>query len=128
LHERVRMKTSVLFLGATFLGVACIGCGGTLHHNDCTITAFVTPLTAISDHLAAPPDDQVQFATVSNVSGNCPLTPDTLGTWSTSAPGNTSIDSTGLAKCLGATTTPATISNSGTVRGVRFASATLTCR
>jgi hypothetical protein len=51
-----------------------------------------------------------------------------LGTWSTSAPGNTSIDSTGLAKCLSATTTPAIISNSGTVRGKKFASATLTCR
>ena len=127
MHERVRMKTSVLFLGATFLIVAC-SCGGTLHHNDCIITAVVTPLSAISDHLAAPPDDEVQFAAISNVSGNCPLTPDTLGTWSTSAPGNTSIDSTGLAKCLGATTTPATISNSGTVRGVRFSSATLTCR
>jgi len=121
------MKNSVLFPAAIFLGLACVGCGGTLH-NDCTITAFVSPISAISDHLAAPPDDQVQFATVSNVSGNCPLTPDTLGTWSTSAPGNTSIDSTGLAKCLGATTTPATISNSGTVRGVRFSSATLTCR
>jgi hypothetical protein len=122
------MKSSVLFPAAIFLGVACVGCGGTVHHNDCTITAFVSPISTISDHLAAPPDNQVQFATVSNVSGNCPLTPDTLGTWSTSAPGNTSIDSTGLAKCLGATTTPATISNSGTVRGVRFSSATLTCR
>jgi hypothetical protein len=118
----------LFFSAATFLSVACAGCGGTLNHNDCTITAFVTPISAISDHLAAPPDDEVQFATVSNVSGNCPLTPDTVGTWSTSAPGNTSIDSTGLAKCLAATTTPATISNSGTVRGVRFTSATLTCR
>ena len=128
MHERVRMKSSVSFPATIFLSVWCIGCGGTLHHNDCTITAVVTPLSAISDHLAAPPDDEVQFAAISNVSGNCPLTPDTLGTWSTSAPGNTGIDSTGLAKCLGATTTPATISNSGTVRGVRFTSATLTCR
>jgi hypothetical protein len=122
------MKNSLLFLAAILLIVSCIGCGGTLHHNDCTITAVVTPISAISDHLAAPPDDEVQFATVSNVSGNCPLTPDTVGTWSTSAPGNTSIDSTGLAKCLSSTMTPATISNSGTVRGVRFSSATLTCR
>lgn len=121
------MKTSVFFLAAIFLIVACIGCGGA-PQNSCNITAFVAPLSAISDHLAAPPDDEVQFALVSSVSGECPLTPDTLGTWSTSAPGNTSIDSTGLAKCLGATTTPATISNSGTVRGRKFASATLTCR
>jgi hypothetical protein len=122
------MKKPVLFLAATVLTAVSVGCGGTLHQNDCNITAIVTPISAISDHLAAPPDDQVQFATVSNVSGNCPLAPDTLGTWSSSAPGNTSIDSTGLAKCLGATTKPATISNSGTVRGVRFTSATLTCR
>jgi hypothetical protein len=121
------MKTSVVFLAATLLSVACIGCGGA-PRNSCNITAIVTPLSAISDHNAAPPDDQVQFATVSSVTGNCPLIADTLGTWSTSAPGNTSIDSTGLAKCLSATTTPAIISNSGTVRGKKFASATLTCR
>ncbi|MBZ5494088.1 MAG: hypothetical protein LAO76_24460 [Acidobacteriia bacterium] len=121
------MKTSLLFLAAILLGVSCVGCGG-VPQNNCNITAIVAPISAISDHLAAPPDDEVQFATVSSVSGNCPLTPDTIGTWSTSAPGNTSIDSMGLAKCLSATTTPATIRNSGTVRGIKFASATLTCR
>ncbi|HET8889871.1 MAG TPA: hypothetical protein VFQ41_13290 [Candidatus Angelobacter sp.] len=121
------MKNSVFFLAAIFLGVSCIGCGGS-PQNSCNITAIVTPLSAISDHLAAPPNNQVQFSTSSTVSGNCPLIADTLGTWSTSDPGNTSIDSTGLAKCLGATTTPATISNSGTVRGRKFTSATLTCR
>lgn len=122
------MKTSVLFLAVIFLSVFAIGCGGSTTRNSCFITAIVTPLSAISDHNAAPPDDQVQFATISSVSGNCPLIPDTLGTWSTSAPGNTSISDTGLATCLGATTTPATISNSGTVRGRKFISATLTCR
>lgn len=121
------MKTLLLFLAGIFLSVSFTGCGGA-PQNSCNITAIVSPLSAISDHLAAPPDDQVQFATVSSVSGNCPLIADTVGTWSTSAPGNTSIDSTGLAKCLGATTTPATISNSGTVRGRKFISATLTCR
>jgi hypothetical protein len=121
------MKTLLLFLAAIFLSVVSAGCGGS-PQNSCNITAIVSPLSALSDHLAAPPDDQVQFATVSSVSGDCPLVPDTVGTWSTSAPGNTSIDSTGLAKCLGATTTPATISNSGTVRGREFISATLTCR
>jgi hypothetical protein len=122
------MKTSVLFLALIFLSVFGIGCGGSTTRNDCFITAIVTPLSAISDHNAAPPDDQVQFATLSSVSGNCPLIADTVGTWSTSAPGNTSISSTGLATCLSATTTPATISNSGTVRGRKFSSATLTCR
>jgi len=121
------MKTSLVFLAATLVSVACAGCGGS-STNDCFITASVVPGSAISDHLAAPPNNQVQFTALSSVSGKCPLTPDTLGSWSTSAPGNTSIDSTGLAKCLGATATPATISNSGTVRGVKFTSATLTCR
>jgi len=121
------MKTLLLFLAAIFLSAACAGCGGT-PQNSCNITAIVTPSSAISDHLAAPPNNQVQFATVSNVSGNCPLIADTLGTWSTTDPGNTSIDSNGLATCLGATTTPAAISNSGTVRGRKFVSATLTCR
>jgi hypothetical protein len=121
------MKKSVVFIAATFLTAASAGCGGA-PQNGCTVTAIVTPLSAISDHNAAPPDNQVQFALVSSVSGNCPLIPDTLGTWSTSAPGNTSIDSTGLAKCLSATSTPAIISNSGTVRGKKFTSATLACR
>ena len=118
---------NLLFLAAIVLSTACAGCGGT-PQNTCNITAVVTPLSAISDHLAAPPDNQVQFVAVSNVSGNCPLVADTLGTWSTSDPGNTTINGSGLATCLGATTTPATISNSGTVHGRKFTSATLTCR
>src|SRR5207248_6395551 len=121
------MKISVLFLATIFLTLVSIGCGGS-SSNDCFITANVTPLSAISDHNAASPGNQVQFSTSSTVTGNCPLIADTLGTWSTSDPGNTSISGAGLATCLGATTTPATISNSGTVRGRKFTSATLTCR
>jgi len=121
------MKGSVLFVAAIFLTVVCTGCGGS-STNNCLITANVVPASAISDHNAAPPGNQVQFSTSSTVSGNCPLIADTLGSWSTSDPGNTSISGAGLATCLSATTTPATISNSGTVRGIRFTSATLTCR
>ena len=121
------MKTSLLFLAIIFLSVLWTGCGGSMR-NDCFITASVVPASAISDHNVPSPNNQVQFAADSNVRGNCPLIPDTLGAWSTSAPGNTSISGTGLATCLSATTTPATISNSGTVRGQKFTSATLTCR
>jgi hypothetical protein len=121
------MKTSLVFLAAFFLNVACAGCGGT-PQNSCNITAMVAPASATADHNLASPGNKVQFAAVSSVSGNCPLAPDTLGTWSTSASGNTSIASTGLATCLGATTTPATISYSGTVHGRGFKSAALTCR
>jgi len=121
------MKTSLVFLAAILVSVACAGCGGS-STNNCLITANVVPASASADHNLASPGNQVQFSTSSSVSGNCPLTPDMQGSWSTSAPGNTSIDSTGLAKCLGATATPATISNSGTVHGVKFTSATLSCR
>lgn len=121
------MKISFVFPAAIFLTLVSIGCGGS-SSNSCFITAIVTPASATADHNAASPGNQVQFSTSSTVSGNCPLIADTLGTWSTSDPGNTSISGAGLATCLSATTTPATISNSGTVRGRKFTSATLTCR
>lgn len=120
-----------MFLSVIFLGASCIGCGGSMS-NSCIITANVTPASAIADHNLASPGNQVQFSTTSTVTGNCPLIADTLGTWSTSDPGNTSISNqvatAGLATCLGATTTPATISNSGTIRTKGFTPATLTCR
>jgi hypothetical protein len=125
------MKTSVLILAVIFLGASCIGCGGTMS-NSCVITANVIPASAIANHNLASPANQVQFSTTSSVTGNCPLGPDMLGTWSTSDPGNTSISnqagSAGLATCLGATTMPATISNSGTIRGKGFTPATLSCQ
>ncbi len=121
------MKFRLLFLAMILFSILCAGCGGT-PQNTCNITAIVTPSNAIADHNVPSPGNQVQFSTSSTVSGTCPLLPDTLGAWSTSDPGNTSISSTGLATCLAATTTPATISNSGTVHGRTFTSATLTCR
>src|ERR1700747_3363683 len=121
------MRAPALFLAITVLSAFCTGCGGSVN-NTCTITANVIPASATADHAVSPPGNQVQFSTSATVSGNCPLIPDTLGTWSTSDPGNTSISGTGLATCLSATTTPATISNRGTVRGTKFTSATLTCR
>ena len=48
------MKTSVLLLAVIFLSVSGIGCGGSTISNSCVITAIVTPLSAISDHNAAP--------------------------------------------------------------------------
>ena len=124
------MKTSGLFLAVVFLGVCCIGCGGAVSNN-CIIMANVTPASAIADHHLTSPANQVQFSTIGNATGDCPMQPDMVGTWSTSDPGNTSISnqagSVGLATCLGATTTPATIRNSGTIRGKAITSATLTC-
>jgi hypothetical protein len=111
-----------------FCGLMISGCGGSTQ-NSCTITANVAPAGAMADHTLAPPGNQVQFAAQSDAVGNCPLAPDILGTWATSDTTNTSINQQGLATCLNATTTPATISNSGVVRSTKaFTPATLTCR
>lgn len=119
------MKTQLSALALLLSGVA--GCGGS--QNSCTITATISPASATADHALAPPGNQVQFMTQSSAAGNCPLTPDVLGTWATSDSTNTSINQQGLATCLNATTTPATITNNGMVRGIKgFTPATLACR
>src|SRR5215472_3349955 len=112
--------------------VACAllvtGCGTSPAQTSCTITANVTPVNATADHNATPPGNQMQFALNTDVQGTCPAAADVAGTWSTSDPANTSVNQQGLATCLGATTKPATISNSGMVRHVKsFAPAALTC-
>jgi len=119
------MKIYYVALCCVVLGA---GCGGSTQ-NSCTITANVIPASGSADHALAAPGNQVQFATQSSVAGNCPLAPDTKGTWATSDTTNTSIDQQGLASCLSATPSPATITNSGVVRRVKsFTPATLTCR
>jgi hypothetical protein len=103
-----------------------VACGGSA--NTCTIDAVIVPSGAT---VTTPPGGSAQFSLKSSVSGNCPLAPDRLGTWSTSDPNNTSIDAQGVATChvmtAGSAPVVATISNSGTVRGHQFMTATLTC-
>jgi hypothetical protein len=98
----------------------------------CTINTAIIPPNATADHSAAMPGNQVQFSLASTVKGFCPLMPDRIGVWSTSDPVNTTISNQaptqGLATCLNATPTSATISNSSTVRGHVFPSATLVCK
>ena len=100
----------------------------------CTITAIVSPATATADHTVAAPGNQVTFTASSTVTGNCPLTPDTLGSWSTSDPTNTTVTANSqsptqaVATCRNVTPAPATISYSGTVRGRAFANASLACK
>lgn len=102
--------------------------------NTCTITAAVTPATSTADHTLSPPGNQAQFTASSTVTGNCPLTPDFLGSWSTSDSINTTLTTNtqnplqAAATCRNAAPTPATIGYSGTVRGHAFTSATLTCK
>lgn len=106
-------------------------CCGT-SSDTCVITASITPQNPTADHNAAAPGNQVQFSLLSSVKGNCPLTPDFVGVWSTSDPVNTTISNQvptqGVATCLNATATPATISNSSTVRTKTYPSTTLVCR
>jgi len=90
------------------------------------------PPNATADHTAAAPGDQVQFSTTATVTGPgvCPQFV-TGGVWTTSDAVNTAISNQpatqGLATCLNATPSPATITYTGTIFGVRFKPATLTC-
>ena len=102
--------------------------------NTCTITAAVTPASVTADHTLAAPGNQAQFAASSTVTGNCPLTPDFLGSWSTSDAVNTFLTTNAqnplqvTATCRNAAPNPATISYSGSTRGHSFTAATLTCK
>ena len=122
---RPRLLPLVLLCG---LMAAC----GYSATDTCMITTRITPPNATADHNAAEPGNQAQFSRASTVKGNCPLTPDFAGVWSTSDPGNTTISNQaptqGLATCLNATPTPATISNTSTIRGHAFPSVTLVCK
>ncbi len=119
--------------GAMLLFMLLSNCGAVATKNEtCTMVANVLPASATADHSAARPGNMVQFVANSSVTGNCPLTPDRIGTWSTSDPANSTISNQpggGLAVCLNATPTPATITYSGLLRGrVGFTPATLTCK
>ena len=102
--------------------------------NSCSISTSISPTTATADHAAAPPGNQAHFILSDSISGNCPLTPDSIGTWSTSDPTDTTLKTVTAqpevnvtATCVNAASAPVTISNSSTIRGKPFPSATLTC-
>jgi hypothetical protein len=122
------MQTALGMSVVLVLVASSLSCGGS--GNSCNVTAMITPASASADPSAAPPGNQVQFSLKSSVSGNCPLIADTQGVWSTSDTAITSISQQGLAICTTVlpTSIQATISNSGTVTGHQFKSATLTCQ
>jgi len=128
------MKLTLCFLVGMLFGALLLSCGGvtTVSGGGCPITASVVPSTAMANHTAAPPGNQVQFSTSFKVNGPgiCPLIV-TAGSWTTSDPVNTSISNQpatqGLATCLNATPTPATIGYTGEISGQPFTPATLTC-
>ena len=114
------------------LGCAWLAACGGISNDACVITTSITPPNAAADHNATVPGNEVQFSLSSAVRGNCPLTPDFIGVWSTSDPVNTAISNQapteGLATCLNATPAPATISNSSAVRGHTYLPVTLMCK
>ena len=124
--------TRAIRLAGEALSCLLLGSCGAVAREPCTITAAVIPASATADHRLPPPGNLVQFSAASTVTGNCPLMPDHMGSWSTSDAVNTSISNQpstrGLAMCLDATPTPATVAYSGTVRGRAFTPATLTCK
>jgi hypothetical protein len=123
------MKRTLWLLGVMLSSAFLASCG--MSRVTCTIIAAVTPMNATADVTAPAPGNQVQFSISSKVEGNCPLVADQIGSWSSSDTVNTTISNQaptqGLATCLSAAS-PATISNTGTVRGRTITPATLTCR
>lgn len=117
-----------LQVSCIFLATLCAGAA----NDSCSITTVITPLSASADHSAPAPGNQVRFVLASSVKGNCPMIPDSRGTWTTSDPENTTIsndpNTAGLAVCLHATPNPVTIGNSSRVRGQAYPSATLVCK
>jgi hypothetical protein len=123
------MKRAFWLIGVVLFWLFLAGCGG--YGNTCSVTAAITPSNSSADHGATAPGNQVQFSIKSTVTGNCPLVPDQGGVWSTSDSLNTTISNQaptqGLATCLNATSSPVTITESGTVRGHTIAPASLAC-
>ena len=109
--------------------VGFLGCGAVSHTENCSILAAlkVSPQQGTADHTAIPPGNQVSFAAVPVAQPGCAL-PEIVpypATWSTSDPVNTSIGATtGLATCINATSTPATITATA---GGTSGTATLSC-
>jgi hypothetical protein len=121
------MRTEPWLLPQVLLCASMAACGGT-SNDTCVINTGITPPNATADHATAP-GNEVQFSLSSTVKGNCPLMADFVGVWSTSDPVNITISNQaptqGLATCLNATQTPATISNSSTIPGHAFPTTTL---
>jgi len=130
MDTRLRLRPFLFSCTILFFCGLMTACGTS---STCAINTATLPLNATANHNVAPSGNQAQFALKSSVVGNfCPATPDFIGVWSTSDSVNTAISNQagtqGLATCLSATPTPATISNSSSVRGKTFPSAKLVCQ
>jgi hypothetical protein len=114
---RRTVAVACLLSAALFL----LSCSGNASFNGCTTSIQIDPNPASADHSLAPPGNQVTFtATYVREGDRCPLVATVIGdvdaTWTTSDGVNTSIlnqktsvGTNGLATCVHATPTPATI-------------------
>lgn len=127
----VLVLTSIMFIWIT-------GCGG--HSQpDCTVVLGLTvaPQTATADHLAASPGNKISFVGSNSIVPGCIPTPVPLRLdlhWSVSDSANVTIGNTqnvdyGVATCIHATPSPATVTATGTNRlGTTISgTATLSC-
>ena len=118
----------------TIFSFALASCGGGTM-SSCNISTSIVPMNATADHTAASPGNQATFSVSFKVSGRCPMIPDSSGIWSTPDPNDVSLNNvsaqaanTITATCVNFTASPATINNSGSVRGRTFPAATLSCK
>src|SRR5215467_225376 len=115
---------SCLLLSLILLvSLCCTGCGG--HSQpDCSLATSldVIPQTGTADHLAAPPGNKVSFFGTNSTVPGCIPTPGPLRLdlhWSVSDSTNVTIGNTanvdyGVATCVHATVSPATVTATGT--------------
>jgi hypothetical protein len=116
----ISVRFSLALLVCAFSGLQ-VSCGGQQNQttselnqtrDNCSPTGVViTPASGMADHMASAPGNQVHYMAAFQVPAGCvpPPTPNPLVTWSTSDPLDTTIDASGLATCVNATSQPATI-------------------
>ncbi|SNT08465.1 hypothetical protein SAMN05421770_10492 [Granulicella rosea] len=115
----------VLGIAAIVLALALTGCGNAPAGSSGCIPAvlLINPTTATADHLAAAPGNQQQFYEAYG-GGTCAIPQIAVeGPLTSSDPIHVTVDDTGLATCVGATSGAVTLSSARTT-----ATAQLTCK
>jgi len=125
----VCLTAALIVISATLMG-----CGASNMSQPCTATAAIVPATASADHTLSPPGNQVQFTEQDTLTPpGCTPPPVQPGAvcapnWTTSDATDTSVTNTGLATCINATPSPATIKQTCSFDGAVPTPAMLTCK
>jgi hypothetical protein len=135
----MKRASAILVVLVASLGMACgcaaaAGAGGP----DCSgAYSYVTPAAVTLDHTAAAPANSQQFVLQNYYPAGCPVpavvpAPDST-VWSSSDPIDVPISSAhdatnGVATCVNATESPATIAPDGLVASASLHVATVTCK